>query len=356
MSGRVVGLVDRKTLWGRSGGVCAFPDCDALLVEDLGANQTAVVVSQECHIVASADEGPRGDPLFPASERDRHPNLILLCLKHHKVVDDDPDRWSVNELRRIKKTHEARVQDAMGRVDRHRLADEIFYADTVTGWVDRIDLDAWGRWTSGLLQPRPSISRESLDSLNATRMWLLTRPWPGRFDDLESAFGNFRRIADALIMAIEKTMEDWGDDALILEAFYKAQWFEQDVYDALAADFDWIVSMINDLTYELSRAANRVVSEARATLDPTFRLDEGTVWVEHMDGLTIYRSVPRYGSDLQDDVGPFVDVTTFSTVRRTRDIYMGTGVRDTALRRITPLVLFGDDDDLDDGAVDDDEF
>src|SRR3712207_4843249 len=96
-------LVDRKFIWGRSGGRCAFPDCGRELVEEVTESGKGVVLAQECHIVASSDAGPRADPTFPSADRDSYHNLMLLCLEHHKIVDDDPDTWNVDRLRRMKK-------------------------------------------------------------------------------------------------------------------------------------------------------------------------------------------------------------------------------------------------------------
>ncbi|MEU4117830.1 HNH endonuclease [Kitasatospora sp. NPDC028055] len=96
---------DRRLLWGRSGNECAFRDCGAALIEavvgksDSKGHPIAVAVGEEAHIVAVRDDGPRGDPSMPLSERNSYHNMILLCPAHHVIVDRENGRYfTVQEL------------------------------------------------------------------------------------------------------------------------------------------------------------------------------------------------------------------------------------------------------------------
>jgi hypothetical protein len=66
------------------------------------------IVGRECHIVARSLAGPRGEA-EPPGGIDDYKNLILLCANCHAVVDGQPERWTPNELRRIKWEHEQKV-------------------------------------------------------------------------------------------------------------------------------------------------------------------------------------------------------------------------------------------------------
>lgn len=118
--------VDRKLLWARSGDECAFPGCtQRLTMLPNGSGESSsrpVVVGQEAHIVAEEDNGPRGDPSMPVSERNAYPNLILLCPTHHTLIDKDRGiHFSVAELLRMKADHEALVESRrMGSSDQHQ--------------------------------------------------------------------------------------------------------------------------------------------------------------------------------------------------------------------------------------------
>ena len=72
-----------KRLFARSGNQCAFPRCPDTLIEG------ETVVGKVCHIKAAQLAGPRYDPQQTAAERHGYDNLILLCGKHHTVIDDD---------------------------------------------------------------------------------------------------------------------------------------------------------------------------------------------------------------------------------------------------------------------------
>lgn len=109
---------DRRLLWGRSGGMCAYPSCGARLIEAIegkaqpNGDPVEMAVSEEAHIVAEKDDGPRGDASMPVSERNSYPNMILLCYKHHKFVDrDNGIHFTVAELHAMKDAHERMVDE-----------------------------------------------------------------------------------------------------------------------------------------------------------------------------------------------------------------------------------------------------
>jgi hypothetical protein len=95
----------RKTLWARAGGRCSL--CRILLVTDSTGTDAASVFGQEAHIVAQSPGGPRAGQV---AEVDSYDNLILLCSKDHKRVDDQPEFFTVAVLMAIKRGHEAWVR------------------------------------------------------------------------------------------------------------------------------------------------------------------------------------------------------------------------------------------------------
>src|ERR1700741_2587964 len=99
-----------KILFAKSGNLCAFPQCGTRLVEPGTADDDPAVSSEIAHIIADSRQGPRGD--FPLNDEDRnkHPNLILLCAHHHLVVDKQKRTYSVQVLRQMKADHEAFVE------------------------------------------------------------------------------------------------------------------------------------------------------------------------------------------------------------------------------------------------------
>ena len=90
-----------KSLFARSGNRCAFPNCYVPLVEE-----NDIVTGEVCHIKARNARGPRYDPSQTDAERNDSANLILLCARHHKIVDDAPATHSVQILLAMKRERE----------------------------------------------------------------------------------------------------------------------------------------------------------------------------------------------------------------------------------------------------------
>jgi hypothetical protein len=91
----------RKILWIKAGGRCSV--CRILLVTEGTGTDDPSVFGQEAHIVARAGTGPRAGEV---ADVDSYDNLILLCSKDHKRVDDQTGYYTVDRLKKIKKTHE----------------------------------------------------------------------------------------------------------------------------------------------------------------------------------------------------------------------------------------------------------
>lgn len=97
----------RKVLWSLSGNACAR--CSVALVQEpKAAGDAHAIVGRECHIIAHASAGPRGNA-GPRDAIDHYENLILLCANCHAVIDSQPECFPLQELQRIKAEHEERV-------------------------------------------------------------------------------------------------------------------------------------------------------------------------------------------------------------------------------------------------------
>lgn len=114
-------------LFAKSGNQCAFPGCKEKLYMD------DVYVGNKCHIEAIGERGPRYNikRLEDGTVNDES-NLILLCYKHHKLVDDKPDTYTPDVLKSIKAQHEAEVDRKMrgeGDERNERNEREVFYRE-----------------------------------------------------------------------------------------------------------------------------------------------------------------------------------------------------------------------------------
>jgi hypothetical protein len=91
----------RKILWARAGGRCSI--CRVQLVSEATDTDDPSVFGEEAHIVAQSSNGPRAGYV---ANVDAYDNLILLCRRHHKQVDDQVAHFTVECLRDIKRAHE----------------------------------------------------------------------------------------------------------------------------------------------------------------------------------------------------------------------------------------------------------
>lgn len=106
---------DLKMLWGRAGNRCSI--CREELVQEKTESDPHVVVGIHSHIIADSSGGPRGNSDLPLDQRHLYDNLILVCMKDSKVIDEQLSKYTVEELKRIKKEHEAWVSKRLSTPD-----------------------------------------------------------------------------------------------------------------------------------------------------------------------------------------------------------------------------------------------
>lgn len=91
----------RKILWTTAGGRCSM--CRVQLATSGTDSDDPAVFGEEAHIVARSPGGPRTGQV---TDPDGYHNLILLCSKDHKRVDDQESYYTVERLNAIKTAHE----------------------------------------------------------------------------------------------------------------------------------------------------------------------------------------------------------------------------------------------------------
>ena len=99
-----------NALWARAGGCCQYRSCSEYLVGDLIAGREDGTFGFLAHIVADSSDGPRGDEVRSALLAKRLDNLMLMCARHHKLIDvDAPDDHPETLLLEMKAEHERRI-------------------------------------------------------------------------------------------------------------------------------------------------------------------------------------------------------------------------------------------------------
>jgi hypothetical protein len=95
-----------KKLFALSGNECAYPGCTQPVVD----TELGLVVGEICHIKGKSPGGPRYDPNQSDAERNGYENLMVMCGRHNKTVDDEKTRhlFPVERLKEMKVQHEAK--------------------------------------------------------------------------------------------------------------------------------------------------------------------------------------------------------------------------------------------------------
>jgi len=100
----------RYLLWAKTAGRCQFDGCNAPLYQD-DHTQIEGNFGEVAHIIGQGEKGPRS---YVELQQDKQyindiSNLMLMCPKHHKLVDDNPDTYTDEQLREMKYVHEDKV-------------------------------------------------------------------------------------------------------------------------------------------------------------------------------------------------------------------------------------------------------
>ena len=89
MRGKEIADSKKLILMGLCGGKCEFRGCEKSIVQDMITGEKSNF-SNFAHIVASSENGPRGDKDLSSKLSNDENNIMVLCRDHHKEIDDFP--------------------------------------------------------------------------------------------------------------------------------------------------------------------------------------------------------------------------------------------------------------------------
>lgn len=328
-----ISLKTHKLLWGRSGNRCAFQVCRNELIADETETDDESVIGDEAHIVARKEDGPRGDNPLPLEERDKYDNLILLCRIHHKLIDDQPNFYTVDMLTAWKKSHELWVKESLN-FDESIVKEELTYATYIDTVFKTIELENWNAWTSSLLSHgQPKIHKNLLDRLGKVPDYIVSRFWTGLYEELEISIMNLKNVLNDLLRVFHEHTEkksysdsDEEDYMVFTERFYKSNTWNENYHEDLD-EYKYHVDLVEDLTLELTRAANFVIENIRKTISPNFREEEGKLLITmgpYAD-MSFKTFKVEYNRKEKQDSHPYPGLKKFMIERENRDIALGEG-------------------------------
>ncbi len=204
---------------------------------------------------------------------------------------------------------------------------EDIYLEYINKWCDFADINNWNTWTSWMLgSGQPHISVNMLKKLEELREWLFSRVWPNKFSELENSFENFRLVLNDLYNIFYQHCKKSGE-MYFTEKFYKIDRWDEKLYLELSNEFDFHVDLVQDLTLELTRAANYICDNIRKYIKSDFRLDEGKLLVTYgpcMD-FTFRTICPEYRGE-ERILRPYPGLQKFKVIRVNRDQGFGIGI------------------------------
>lgn len=110
---RVISQNESIRLWVAAGGRCEYPGCNEYLLQD-SLTTKSQNFGEMAHNVGKkkTKESPRGINTLSLIDRSKAQNHLLLCSKHHKLIDSKEflDFYTIEELRKYKEDHEARIK------------------------------------------------------------------------------------------------------------------------------------------------------------------------------------------------------------------------------------------------------
>ena len=99
----------RNLLWGKAAGRCQYEGCNEQLNYD-PLTKVEFNTSYIAHIYADSKGGPRYDPVLSVQLKSDISNLMLLCDKHHRLIDKQQiDKHPAERLVKMKQEHELRI-------------------------------------------------------------------------------------------------------------------------------------------------------------------------------------------------------------------------------------------------------
>ena len=335
-----ISLKTHKMIWGRSGNMCAFPDCKKVLVIDETLTDDPSIVGEEAHIVGQKIDGPRGEHDLPLESRDKYDNLILLCNIHHKLVDDQVNEYTVTKLQKYKKVHEDWVKNNL-TIDAKKVKEDELYATYIERFIFLTNLHNWTNWTSFAFGSTESFRKEQYDLLCEVPNYVVSRIWPKRYPKLEIAFMNFKNIVNDLNRVFWIHGEE-QHQSYITQKFYRNYYreayrdpndYSYEAEEKALEKYQYHLALIEDLLLEATRALNYICDFIREYIFEGFRLDEGAIMVMRGDflGHSTYR-VEYRGEERNDH--PYPGLRDFMEIRNTRDFSIGTGIDEDYFKKM----------------------
>jgi hypothetical protein len=289
--GDVVGFQpkDQKILWGKAAGRCSMPECRKQLVADASnaVPSKAILYGENCHIVAEKLDGPRGKSSLKLADRNRYPNLILLCANHHTIIDQDPTSWPIELLHQIKADHEVWVETQLTAAEETETAS--YYSQMVNRVTEELLLDRWSWVCDNAF--RCLLVEEFVDGINSFCGITNCAVWPRGYNEVRNSLVNLSdRLYKYLHHFMSRALYVEGTDGkpghFCEDKTWKKTW--RDNYDEYAEQSKKWKQTSLDMLANVVVALNEFANAVRESLKPAYFLYEGKFTLIDALGMTTH--------------------------------------------------------------------
>lgn len=257
---------DIKILWAKAAGRCSMPDCRKILVADASdaVPSKNSLIGENCHIVGEKEAGPRGKSILSEDERNRYPNLILLCRNHHKIIDDDEKAWPVERLHLIKGEHEVWVESALTETSD---INEEWYANLVNSITEKFNLLNWEVISDHAL--RGMLADCFVEGVSDVSLYLFKAIFPNKKPELEKAIINLVDRSKNYIDHFISNSKFSGGSFYRGRKFYKEIYPNPNYHTDLLVYRRWEVKCTRML-FNVVCALNEFADQVRKDINPDY--------------------------------------------------------------------------------------
>lgn len=283
----------------------------------------------DVHIPVLAVAGESDPVVTPASARGYWPETDVAPGDHSSVIQpESADSLAYLLLRE-------RLLAAVGEQTpppTHAAATANPEAEQWRRLIDRLDgqlrLDEWDQRVGGLVRVPYRMRQSAREDLYGLIHWLQSRIYPSGLPGLRASIETIGLVTRDLLLTFDEhasqvDQSDPMDPLLEVDRWYKSHgWNER--YHEEAEAYDAHVKLLTDLALELTRAVNWFSDEVRASIDATYRLDDGLVQVEggpYGDGDTLVMLPVYSASERRAQPRPYIDLATYRQERYSRDLH-----------------------------------
>jgi len=261
---------------GAGNGAFSMPDCRKRLVAEASESSPsrATVLGEMAHIVGEKETSPRGVSKLSQDDRNRYPNLILLCQDHHTIIDDDPAAWPIELLHQIKADHELWVEGLVpNEIDDPFLK---HYAELVNEATVLLVLRNWSSISENAVVNRLPI--QFVEGVQKFKIRIRAAVWPGKLPALEGELKNLANRASDYVEVFMKRAMDQGGWA-VLDRTWKRTRHSQQRFQELAQEESSWEKECTRLLFNLNAALNYFADVVRSSIRPTYFLSEGRFYI-----------------------------------------------------------------------------